>query len=89
MQTYEEAKVKVYKNLQDDKAYLKHCLERRMERPGLIAKEDVWWMSEDTIITVAKILERYGQFKDITQVIDYFERPYNFEQDMKFIAEEM
>jgi len=89
MQTYEEVKTKVAKDLQDDKAYLKHCLEHRMERSGLIAKEDVWWMSGDTIITVAKILERYGQFKDIAQVIGYFEKPYKFEQDMKFIIEEM
>jgi hypothetical protein len=38
---------------------------------------------------VAKILEKYGQLKEFLDVIDFFEKPYNFESNMKFIVEEM
>lgn len=78
---------KLAKDLQEDKEYLKHCLERSDMRPGL--HKDIWWKSDNTVITVARILERWGQFKERSDVIDFFEKPYKFEQEMKFIIEEV
>lgn len=74
---------KLAKDLQEDKEYLKHCLERNEPHNGL------WWGLEKPVLTVARILERYGQFKEHTDVIDFFEKPIKFEDKMKFIVEEM
>ena len=92
---------KMIKDLAEDKEYLKHCLELQSQRIpiprfisfGLGSKQVVlspkWWHSDDTVLTVARLLERWGQFKERSDVIDFFEKPYKFEQEMKFIVEEM
>jgi hypothetical protein len=91
---------KLAKDLQEDKEYLKHCLERQNSTIGIFREEflrrssreqttGVWWEIEDVVQIVAHILDRYGQFKDISEVIDFFEKPYNFEDKMRFIVEEI
>ena len=86
--TFKEAQIKTDKQLHDDKEYLKHCL---LIKPILGKKQypDVWWKSDEMLNTVARILDRYGQFKDISEAITFFEKPYNFEDRMKFIVENM
>lgn len=81
--TYNEAKIKADKQLHDDKEYLKHILY-------LVAEVNFkWWKSDEVCLTVARILDHYGQFKDISEAIDFFEKPYNFEDKMQFIVENM
>jgi len=66
------------RKLIEDKEYLK-----------LILNNPNWWKSGDTVLTVASTLNRWGMFTDTSQVIDYFEKPWKFERDMKFIIEEL
>ncbi len=87
---------KLAKDLQEDKEYLKHCLELKSQYHEFYLKaghkpawSEDWWASDDTVLTVARILECWGQFTERTDVIDYFEKPYNFEDKMKFIVENM
>ncbi len=98
--TFNEAKAKAVKDLQEDKETLKHCLEfepyQNLVRGELNDKEallyitiDKWWKAEQRVLTVARILDRYGQLKSISETIDFFEKPYNFEEKMKFIVENM
>jgi hypothetical protein len=75
------------KDLAEDKEYLKYRLISSDSMPGL--HKDIWWKSDDTVVSVARILERWGQFKERSEVIDYFEKPYKFENNMKFIVENM
>ena len=84
MAEYEKA---LEEGLEADKEYLKHCLERSDSQPGL--HKDIWWKSDETCVTVARILLRYGQFHSRDDVIDFFEKPYKFEDNMKFIVEEI
>jgi hypothetical protein len=81
--TYNEAKIKADKQLQEDKEYLKHCLERNKPHNGL------WWGFDESVLSVARILERYGQLSTASEAIDYFEKPYNFEDKMRFVIEEI
>jgi len=74
---------KLAKDLQEDKEYLKHCLERNEPQNGL------WWTSEETVVSVARILNRWTSFEDCSQVIDFFEAPYKYEDKMRFIIEGM
>jgi hypothetical protein len=74
---------KLAEDLQEDKETLKHCLERNQPQNGL------WWEFDEKVLTVARILEHWGQFTDKSEVIDFFEKPYNFEDKMRFIIEEM
>jgi len=85
--TYNEAKVKADKQLQEDKEYLKYRLAGSDSTPGL--HKDIWWKSDDTMITVARILLCYDQFHSKEDIIDFFEKPYKYEKEMKFIVEEM
>lgn len=92
---------KLVKDLQEDKEYLKRCLEMQSQQItipraisyGLSTKQVTyspnWWASDNTVLTVAKILERYGQLSTVAETIDFFEKPYKFGQNMKFIIEEM
>ncbi len=79
---------KLAKELQEDKEYLKHCLENSAKSLYRFAP-NIWWKFDDKVISVARILERWGQFKERNDVIDYFEKPYKFEDNMKFIIEEV
>lgn len=74
---------KLAKDLTEDKEYLKRCLERNAPQNGL------WWGSEETVISVARILNRWTSFSEPSEVIDFFEAPYKFEDKMKFTVEEM
>lgn len=84
---------KLAKDLQEDKEYLKHCLKPERKILSLVESyvygEWHWWESEDTALSVARILERWGQFKERSDVIDFFEKPCKFEDKMRFIVEEM
>lgn len=79
---------KLTKALAEDKEYLKHCLECSDKLLYHFAP-NIWWKFGDKVLSVARILERWGQFKERTDVIDFFEKPYKFEDNMKFIIEEM
>jgi hypothetical protein len=87
--TYSENKVKADKRLRDDKEYLQRCLKKHPMLDAVFFPISEWWNSDSTVLTVAKILDRYGQLKDIPETIDFFEKPYNFEEKMKFIVENM
>ena len=64
--------------LAEDKEYLKETLMTPR-----------WYEDEETVVTVARILNYWGTFSDAEEVIDYFEKPWKFERDMKFIVEEV
>jgi len=78
---------KLAKDLQEDKETLRHCLDNSDSQPGL--HKDVWWKNDNTVISVAKILNRWTQFSEISEVIDFFEAPYKYEDKMRFIIEGM
>jgi hypothetical protein len=74
---------KLAQDLAEDKETLKHCLERNEPQNGL------WWAFDEKVLRVAKILDRWRQFTNTSEVIDYFESPHKFEDKMKFIVENM
>ena len=47
-----------------------------------------WWKSDDTIYTVACILDDYGCFNNTRHVIDYFEKPWKFQNEIDFLVKE-
>ena len=65
--TYKDIKAKTDKELAEDKEYLKRCLEQNKPHNGL------WWGFDEKVLSVAKILNRWGQFNEISEVIDFFE----------------
>ena len=100
--TYSNNQAKTDKQLHDDKETLKYCLELHKEQitiPTLsissaIDKRQItvsakWWESEHNVITVARILVRYGQIENPFEVINFFEAPYKYEDKMRFIVENM
>ncbi len=87
-----------------DIAYLTECLKHphpKVESPysPLSIRESVsasvaeraskaWYSSEETVLTVARILDQEGYFLIPRHVIDYFEKPWHWEQQMKNTIEE-
>lgn len=76
------------KDLQEDKEYLKRCLECSDKLLYHFAP-NVWWKFDDKVLSVARILDRYGQSKERTDIIDFFEKPYKYEDKMRFVIEEV
>ena len=73
------AKDKLLADLAEDKEYLRNCFADPLK----------WWTTDERCITVARILNRWGRFTSKGDVIDFFEKPYKFEDEMRFIVEEM
>jgi len=47
-----------------------------------------WWENEDTTLSVGRILNGQGCFKDTDQAFDYLEKPWKWQADItKFIEE--
>jgi len=92
--SYETNATNTDTRLKEDKEYLSRCLEHTKDKIGIF-NPNCWWQSEETVITVARILLKYGTFTALyssdlgEKIIDYFEKPYAFENDMRFIVEEM
>lgn len=74
------------KQRKDDAKYLRDCLTRTSKQLGLL-NPNHWYVSDDTLLSVAQILEGEILFtaSDATR---FFEKPYHFEKDMAELAEE-
>ena len=81
--TYETNRTKTDTALKEDKETLRHYLEQNQPHNGL------WWGFDEKVMTVARILDRWGQFHETSEVINFFEKPQNFEDRMRFIINNM
>jgi len=57
-------------------------------KPTIFDLPKAWYASGDTMFTVARILDKQGIFQKTSQVIDYFEKPRKFEQDIQRLIKE-
>ncbi len=64
-----------------DAEYLRNCLAKTSKQVGLLSP-NLWYANDDTLITVATILEGESLFT-ASDAIRFFEKPYHFENDMK------
>jgi len=71
----------------EDYEYLKN-LPYLGIKPDLFDFLKVWYASEETTIIVARIFNSQGIFRSISSVIDYFEKPRKFEQDIQALIKE-
>ncbi len=71
-----------------DIEYLKNCLENTFKVHGIANASKIWYTSQDTMLTVARILDDEGCFDRTSDVIYYFEKPWKWEQDMQELIEE-
>jgi len=53
---------------------------------SLLSKK--WYNSEDTMISVARILEEEGILNTVDQAITFFEKPYKWERDIQDLIRE-
>jgi len=58
------------------------------ERLSILDMTKAWYGSDDTVITVANILDRQGIFSETRQVIDYFENPCKWEGEIHNLLRE-
>jgi len=64
----------------EDKEYLAECLKHT----DLLT---AWYISDDTVMTVARILDEEGNFRTSSQCRDFFEKPSKWEKSMRNIVE--
>ena len=71
----------------EDRKYLKN-LPYLGIKPNLPQLLLVWYASDERTLAVARILDKQGIFQNTSQVIDYFEKPRKFEQDIQALIKE-
>ena len=72
-----------------DAEYLENCLKHTTKQHNVIHEYDkLWYANGDTLITVARILDKEFNFPTTSEVIDFFESPYKFEKMIEGIIEE-
>lgn len=84
-ETQEERKARELKSKKDNAEYLRDCLKKTSKQVGLLSP-DLWYLSGDTMLSVANILEDQGYLHSAGDAIRFFEKPYHFESDMAEIA---
>ena len=82
-----QAQIKTRQNQQrkQDAEYLRECLTRTSKTIGLL-NPNLWYASNDTLLSVANILEGEILFT-ASDAIRFFEKPYHFEKDMEELIE--
>ncbi|KKK58102.1 hypothetical protein LCGC14_3047830 [marine sediment metagenome] len=68
----------------DDYEYLKH-LPLLGEQVGILDLPKTWYAFESTVVLVARTLNKYGIFPDTAQVINFFEKPYVWANDIQVL----
>jgi hypothetical protein len=71
----------------NEKQTLQYCLDNTYKVHGINHVDKVWYMSDDNLISVAKILNGEKCFKYPETVIVFFEKPDLFEAKMKELVE--
>ncbi len=87
-ETKEQTEAGAKKEQQATAEYLGICLKGTYEKVGLLSP-NLWYRSDDTLLTVASILAHYGILSTAKDAIAFFEKPYKWERDMKDLAEEL
>lgn len=54
-----------------------------------ILKTPEWWKSEEKVLMVGRTLAQWSIFDDFDQVFDYFEKPWKWEKNIKFLINEL
>jgi len=68
----------------EDYEYIKSCLQKTSKQfPNILDGDKLWYSNDDTLITVARILNNEFYFETPTEVIHFFERPYAHEDKMQ------
>ena len=80
-ETRQERQARINEQKKQDAEYLKECLTRTSKQVGLLSPE-LWYASDDTMLSVANILEGECLFT-ASDAIRFFEKPYHFESDMQ------
>ena len=71
----------------DNKLTLQHCLDNTYKAHCINHVDKVWYMSDDNLISVAKILNGEKCFNGTESVIEFFEKPDLWENKMKELVE--
>jgi len=87
METREQRQARVIQQKKSDAEYLRNCLERTSKQVGLLSP-NLWYSSNDTLLSVATILEGECLFT-ASDAIRFFEKPYHFEKEMAELADEL
>jgi vacuolar-type H+-ATPase catalytic subunit A/Vma1 len=70
-----------------DIEYLENCLEHTSKQHNLLTDSNkIWYSNNDTVLSVARILDSDFSFRDTSSVIDFFEKPYKGEYEMRQIV---
>ena len=85
-ETVEQRKARIEQQHKDDADYLRECLTRTSKTVGLLSP-NLWYASEDTLLSVANILEDEAYLVTAADAIRFFEKPYHFESDMQEIID--
>lgn len=73
---------------QDDIDILERHLNHTSNKVGLLSP-DLWYSSNDNMLTVANILESHYYLRSAKHAIRFFEKPWHFESDMSELIEEL
>lgn len=71
----------------EDYEYLKN-LPNLGITPSLSNLSKQWYTSDDTLITVARMLDDYGVFPRTNHVVDFFENPRKWTKDIQDLIKE-
>jgi len=72
-----------------DIEYLDNCLKHTANHHSSWRERNrIWYTSGDTVLTVARILDKGFYFPTTSEVIDFFESPYKFEKMIQGIIED-
>lgn len=71
----------------EDYEYLKN-LPNLGVKPSISNLMKVWYVSDETLITVARILNNNGVFPSSDTIIDFFESPRKWTRDIQSLIKE-
>jgi RIO-like serine/threonine protein kinase len=71
-----------------DIEYLENCLTHTSKQHDIFKESSkIWYVDSDTLITVARILDGECYFREASNAIDFFEKPYKWESEMQEIVD--
>ena len=83
LETREQREARAKQEKRETAQLLRGLLERTRQNVNLLK---IWYVSADTVHTVALMLEEYGYLHTARDAIYYFEKPYKYETDMRELA---
>jgi hypothetical protein len=72
----------------EERDALQYCLDNTFKVHGIANSHKVWYTDNDTMLSVAQILDGECCFRDTGEAVLFFEKPHKWESNMKELVDE-